>query len=83
MQFTRAHEMEAIGLYPYFKEISDSEDTVVTIEGQERVMLGSNNYLGLTNHPEVKDAAAMALAIYGTGCAGSRLLNATLTLKPA
>jgi 8-amino-7-oxononanoate synthase len=79
-QFTRAHEMEALGLYPYFKEISDSEDTVVTIEGQERVMLGSNNYLGLTHHPKVLDAAEKALRLYGSGCTGSRFLNGTLDL---
>lgn len=79
-QFTRAREMEALGLYPYFKEISDSEDTVVTIEGQERVMLGSNNYLGLTHHPKVLEAAEKALKLYGSGCTGSRFLNGTLDL---
>jgi 8-amino-7-oxononanoate synthase len=60
--------------------ISSAQEPVVIHQGQELVMLGSNNYLGLTNHPEVKEAAAMALAIYGTGCAGSRLLNGTLDL---
>ncbi|MGB5814173.1 MAG: aminotransferase class I/II-fold pyridoxal phosphate-dependent enzyme, partial [Thermoanaerobaculia bacterium] len=79
-QFTRAHEMEALGLYPYFKEISDSEDTVVTIEGRERIMLGSNNYLGLTHHPKVLEAAEKALKLYGSGCTGSRFLNGTLDL---
>lgn len=79
-QFTRAREMEALGLYPYFKEITDSEDTVVTIEGQERVMLGSNNYLGLTHHPKVLEAAEKALRLYGSGCTGSRFLNGTLDL---
>src|SRR6267378_7310425 len=48
--FTRAREVQAAGLYPYFKPISRSEDTVVVIEGQERIMMGSNNYLGLTHH---------------------------------
>ncbi|MGB6847862.1 MAG: aminotransferase class I/II-fold pyridoxal phosphate-dependent enzyme [Thermoanaerobaculia bacterium] len=72
--------MEALGLYPYFKEISDSEDTVVTIEGRERIMLGSNNYLGLTHHPKVLEAAEKALNLYGSGCTGSRFLNGTLDL---
>jgi 8-amino-7-oxononanoate synthase len=68
------------GIYPYYRVISSAQDPVVLHEGRELIMLGSNNYLGLTNHPEVKDAAALALAIYGTGCAGSRLLNGTLDL---
>jgi 8-amino-7-oxononanoate synthase len=66
--------------YAYYRMISSAQDPVVVHEGRELVMLGSNNYLGLTAHPEVKEAAAMALAIYGTGCAGSRLLNGTLDL---
>src|SRR5262245_51285059 len=65
---------------PYYRVISSAQDPVVMLEGQPVVMLGSNNYLGLTNHPEVKEAAAVALAKYGTGCAGSRLLNGTLDL---
>ncbi len=69
-----------LGIYAYFRTISSAQEPVVTHEGRELVMLGSNNYLGLTNHPEVKEAAAMALAIYGTGCAGSRLLNGTLDI---
>lgn len=79
-QFTKADEVKASGFYPYFKPISESEDTVVTIEGQKRIMLGSNNYLGLTHHPKVLDAAARALARYGSGCTGSRFLNGTLDL---
>jgi 8-amino-7-oxononanoate synthase len=79
-QFTRAREVQAAGLYPYFKPISESEDTVVVIEGQKRLMLGSNNYLGLTHHPKVLDAAARALSRYGSGCTGSRFLNGTLDL---
>ncbi len=78
--FTRAREIQAAGLYPYFKPISRSEDTVVIIEGQERVMMGSNNYLGLTHHPEVLAAARAALERYGSGCTGSRFLNGTLDL---
>ena len=65
---------------PYYRVISSAQDPVVTLDGQQVVMLGSNNYLGLTNHPEVKEAAAAALARYGTGCAGSRLLNGTLDI---
>ncbi len=68
------------GIYPYYRTISSGQDPVVTVGNDELVMLGSNNYLGLTNHPEVKEAATVALAIYGTGCAGSRLLNGTLDL---
>jgi 8-amino-7-oxononanoate synthase len=79
-QFTRAREVQAAGLYPYFKPISESEDTVVVIEGQKRIMLGSNNYLGLTHHPKVLEAAERALRRYGSGCTGSRFLNGTLDL---
>jgi 8-amino-7-oxononanoate synthase len=68
------------GIYPYYRAISSGQDPVVTHMGEELVMLGSNNYLGLTNHPEVKEAAAVALAMFGTGCAGSRLLNGTLDI---
>jgi 8-amino-7-oxononanoate synthase len=78
--FTKADEAKAAGLYPYFKPISESEDTVVVIEGQKRIMLGSNNYLGLTHHPKVLEAAQRALVKYGAGCTGSRFLNGTLDL---
>jgi 7-keto-8-aminopelargonate synthetase-like enzyme len=79
-QFTKARELQAVGLYPYFKPISESEDTVVVIDGQKRIMLGSNNYLGLTHHPKVLEAASRALDRYGSGCTGSRFLNGTLDL---
>ncbi len=78
--YTIAREVQAQGLYPYFKPISESEDTVVTIEGQKRIMMGSNNYLGLTHHPKVLEAAKAALERYGSGCTGSRFLNGTLDL---
>ena len=78
--FTRAREIQAAGLYPYFKPLTDSDDTVVTIEGQERLMMGSNNYLGLTHHPKVLAAARTALDRFGSGCTGSRFLNGTLDL---
>jgi 8-amino-7-oxononanoate synthase len=80
VQFTRADEVKAQGLYPYFKPISESEDTEVVIEGKRRLMLGSNNYLGLTHHPKVLEAAARALHRYGSGCTGSRFLNGSLDL---
>src|SRR5262245_40555509 len=78
--YTRADEVKALGLYPYFRPISESEDTVVVIEGKRRIMLGSNNYLGLTHHPKVLEAAGCALTRYGSGCTGSRFLNGTLDL---
>lgn len=78
--FTKAREVQAQGLYPYFKPISKAEDTVVVIEGRERVMMGSNNYLSLTHHPRVLEAAKRALEQFGSGCTGSRFLNGTLAL---
>jgi 8-amino-7-oxononanoate synthase len=78
--FTKARELQSAGLYPYFRPISKAEDTVVVIEGKERVMMGSNNYLGLTQHPRVLEAAKRALERYGSGCTGSRFLNGTIDL---
>jgi len=78
--FTAAREAQAAGLYPYFTPISESEDTVVRISGKTKVMMGSNNYLGLTHHPKVLEAADAALKKYGSGCTGSRFLNGTLDL---
>jgi 8-amino-7-oxononanoate synthase len=78
--FTRAREAQAAGLYPYFTPITAAEDTVVTIHGKTKVMMGSNNYLGLTHHPKVLEAAQAALHKYGSGCTGSRFLNGTLDL---
>ncbi len=75
-----ANSIRREGVYSYYRGISSPQDPVVTHNGQEVVMLGSNNYLGLANHPEVKDAAQAAIRDFGTGCAGSRLLNGTLTL---
>ncbi|HWR99468.1 MAG TPA: pyridoxal phosphate-dependent aminotransferase family protein [Prolixibacteraceae bacterium] len=71
--------MEA-GIYPYFREIESDQDTVVTINGKKVLMFGSNSYLGLTNHPKIKEAAKNAIDKYGTGCAGSRFLNGTLDI---
>jgi 8-amino-7-oxononanoate synthase len=72
--------VKAAGLYPYFHILSSSDGPVVTVEGRRVVMLGSNNYLGLTHHPEVLQAAHAALDRYGTGCTGSRFLNGNLEL---
>jgi 8-amino-7-oxononanoate synthase len=68
------------GVYPFFRPLADSEGSRVAIEGKPRIMLGSNNYLGLTHHPEVIAAAKEALDRFGTGCTGSRMLNGTLEL---
>ena len=78
--FTRADEVKAAGFYPYFRPIEESEGPVVQIEGKKVVMAGSNNYLGLTNHPRVTEAAIKAIEKYGTGCSGSRYLTGTIDL---
>ena len=70
----------AAGIYPYFRMIESDQDTEVMISGKKVLMFGSNAYLGLTNHPKVKEAAIDAIKKYGTGCAGSRFLNGTLDL---
>ena len=70
----------AAGIYPYFREIQSDQDTEVIISGKKVLMFGSNAYLGLTNHPKVKEAAIEAIKKYGTGCAGSRFLNGTLDI---
>lgn len=70
----------AAGIYPYFREIESDQDTVVKIKGKDVLMFGSNSYLGLTNHPKIKEAAKKAIDKYGTGCAGSRFLNGTLDI---
>ena len=68
------------GIYPYFHELESRQDVEVVMEGKRRIMLGSNNYLGLTVHPRVVEAGVQALREYGSGCSGSRVLNGTLTL---
>ncbi|PKL83778.1 MAG: 8-amino-7-oxononanoate synthase [Ignavibacteriae bacterium HGW-Ignavibacteriae-3] len=78
--FTRADDIKALGFYPYFRAIEENEGPVVQIEGKKVVMAGSNNYLGLTAHPKVKEAALEAIRKYGTGCSGSRYLTGTLDL---
>lgn len=77
-RFTAAREAVARGLYPYFQPIERSYDTEVVIRGERKIMVGSNNYLGLTHHPYVLEKTSEALERYGTGCTGSRFLNGTL-----
>ncbi|MGE6220310.1 serine palmitoyltransferase [Nubsella zeaxanthinifaciens] len=78
--FQDAKRIKEQGLYPYFRSISSAQDTEVIIDGKEVLMFGSNSYLGLTNHPKIKEAAKKAVEKYGTGCAGSRFLNGTLDI---
>jgi 8-amino-7-oxononanoate synthase len=78
--FTTARDVMASGYYNYFRVIESAQTNTVRFQGREIIMLGSNNYLGLTNHPKVKEAARNAIAKYGTGCAGSRFLNGTLDI---
>lgn len=73
-------KIQAMGLYPFFRTIESEQDTVVTIQGKPVLMFGSNSYLGLTNHPKLKEASKLAIDKYGSGCAGSRFLNGTLDL---
>lgn len=73
-------EYQEQGLYPYFHALQSRQDVEVMMEGKRRIMLGSNNYLGLTTVPEVVEAARQALEKYGTGCSGSRFLNGTLEM---
>lgn len=79
-EFTDAKIVREAGIYPYFRPISSGQDTEVMIKGKSVLMFGSNSYLGLTNHPKVKEAAIEAIKKYGTGCAGSRFLNGTLDI---
>jgi len=76
--FTRAKDLMKTGFYPYFMPLEDTEGTEVTISGKKLVMIGSNNYLGLTTHPKVREAAIDATRRFGTSCTGSRFLNGTL-----
>jgi 8-amino-7-oxononanoate synthase len=69
-----------MGLYPFFRVIESDQDTTVTINGKKVLMFGSNSYMGLTNHPKIKEASIKAIEKYGSGCAGSRFLNGTLDI---
>jgi 8-amino-7-oxononanoate synthase len=79
-QFTDASIVKAKGFYPYFRAIESGQGTEVIIGGKRILMFGSNSYLGLTDHPKIKEAAKKAIDKYGTGCAGSRFLNGTLDI---
>lgn len=77
---TNPRMAQALGLYPFFIPVDQTEGTEVTIEGRKHIMIGSNNYLGLTTDPRIQEAAMAAIKRYGTGCTGSRFLNGTLEL---
>ncbi len=78
--YEQSQEMKASGYYFFFRKLESPQDSEVIIKGRRVIMIGSNNYLGLTNHPRVKEAAIKAIEKYGTGCAGSRFLNGTLEI---
>ncbi|MCK4577475.1 MAG: aminotransferase class I/II-fold pyridoxal phosphate-dependent enzyme [Candidatus Marinimicrobia bacterium] len=79
-KFKRAKHARTMGYYPYYPPIESSDVTEITMQGEKKIMLGSNNYLGLTNHPKVIEAGVIALKKYGSGLTGSRLLNGNLIL---
>jgi len=79
-RFDKAKYLISKGLYPFFRTIQSAQDPEIIMDGRKMIMVGSNNYLGLTNHPKVKEAAIEAIKKYGTGCAGSRFLNGTLDI---
>lgn len=79
-KYTLANDFRAQGIYPYFHALESRQAPEVTMEGKRRIMLGSNNYLGLTENPEIIAAGMAALKEFGTGCSGSRFLNGTLTM---
>ena len=78
--YTAAKEAMASGIYPYFIPLNENEGTEVVYQGKRLIMCGSNNYLGLTTHPKVREAAIEAVKRFGTSCTGSRFLNGTLAL---
>lgn len=79
-RFTTVNDLKAEGIYPYFHALESRQDTEVIMEGKRRIMLGSNNYLGLTTKPEIIEAGIRAFEQYGSGCSGSRFLNGTLEM---
>src|ERR1035437_696226 len=83
LDYKRTDRIMAAGLYPYFRPISSAQGTEVMLDGKRVLMFGSNSYMGLTDHPKVKEAAMAAIGKYGTGCAGSRFLNGTLDIHLA
>ena len=79
-EFTIVDELVKQDIYPYFHALETKQDTEVVMEGKNEIMLGSNNYLGLTSHPEIIEAGVKALETFGSGCSGSRFLNGTTKL---
>ena len=79
-QFSVVKDAKEFGIYPYFIPLDENEGTEVTYQGQHVIMCGSNNYLGLTTHPKVRQAAIDAIERYGTSCTGSRFLNGNMSL---
>ena len=77
---TNPRTAREMGLYPFFIPLDGTEGTTVTVDGRRLIMIGSNNYLGLTTHPAVRSAAMEAIREYGTSCTGSRFLNGTLAM---
>ena len=82
-QVAYIEEAKVRGVYPYFNPLETGQDTEVIINGHKTLMIGSNNYLGLTSHPEVIQAGIEAIKKYGSGCSGSRFLNGTLDIHVA
>lgn len=78
--FTTSRQLREKGLYPYFVPIEESHDTYVVIDGEEKIMVGSNNYMGLTHDPRIIEASRQALERYGSGNTGSRFLNGNLDI---
>src|ERR1035437_6194031 len=83
LAYKRTDRIMTAGMYPYFRPISSAQGTEVMLDGKRVLMFGSNSYMGLTDHPKVKEAAIAAIRKYGTGCAGSRFLNGTLDIHLA
>ena len=79
-RYQEPQRVKALGVYPYFRAIESEQDTEVIMRGKRVLMFGSNSYLGLTNHPKIKEASIEAIKKYGTGCAGSPFLNGTLDI---
>src|SRR6476620_2055860 len=79
-EFQDAKRVQAAGVYPFFRPIESTSGSTVVTHGKRRVMIGSNNYLGLTHHPRVQEASKRAIDQFGTGCTGSRFLNGNLVL---
>ena len=76
----RSQALKQMDLYPFFRAIEESDASTVQVNGKKMIMIGSNNYLGLTHHPYVKEAAIEAIKRFGTGCTGSRFLNGNLSI---